>query len=56
MNERKVSPTGNGSPVATYGGYAKPVPVAARSIVRHSHVPAHTHGHCDFGGCLCWAF
>jgi predicted amidohydrolase YtcJ len=46
------------SPVATYGGYAKPVPIAARSMVRHS--PVHDHGHVqgqyDFGNCLCWAF
>ena len=48
------------SPVATCGGYAKPVPVAARSMVRHSrvhdHGHAHAHGRYDFGGCLCWAF
>jgi hypothetical protein len=42
------------SPVATYGGYAKPLPVAARSVVRHSR--AHSHAGYDFGGCLCWAF
>jgi predicted amidohydrolase YtcJ len=46
------------SPVATYGGYARAVPVAARSMVRHSlvHNHAHAHGRYDFGGCLCWAF
>jgi predicted amidohydrolase YtcJ len=46
------------SPVATYGGYAKPLPVAARSMVQHSPVTdhAHAHGRYDFGGCLCWAF
>lgn len=46
------------SPVAIYGGYAKPLPVAARSMVQHSSVPnhAHAHGEYDFGSCLCWAF
>jgi predicted amidohydrolase YtcJ len=46
------------SPVAIYGGYAKPVPVLARSTVQHSrvHGHAHAHGRYDFGGCLCWAF
>jgi predicted amidohydrolase YtcJ len=44
------------SPVATYGGYAKPLPVAARSMVQHSPVTGHYHGRYDFGGCLCWAF
>lgn len=44
------------SPVATYGGYAKPVPIAARSMVRHSPFHAHAHGRYDFGSCLCWAF
>jgi predicted amidohydrolase YtcJ len=44
------------SPVATYGGYAKPLPVAARSMVQHSPVPDHYHARYDFGGCLCWAF
>ena len=46
------------SPVATYGGYAKPglAPVLARSHLRHSDV--HNHGNADygFGDCLCWAF
>jgi predicted amidohydrolase YtcJ len=44
------------SPVATYGGYAKPLPVAARSMVQHSPVSHHAHRRYDFGGCLCWAF
>ena len=44
------------SPVAIYGGYAKPVPIAARSIMRHSRVHDHAHGRYDLGGCLCWAF
>jgi predicted amidohydrolase YtcJ len=41
------------SPVATYGGYAKPaiVPVLARSHVHNC--PNADYG---FGGCLCWAF
>jgi hypothetical protein len=44
------------SPVATYGGYAKPLPVAARSVVRHSRAHDHAHAGYDFGGRLCWAF
>jgi predicted amidohydrolase YtcJ len=44
------------SPVAIYGGYARPVPAMARSQVRHSHAQHRAHGHSDFGGCLCWAF
>jgi predicted amidohydrolase YtcJ len=44
------------SPVAIYGGYAKRLPVAARSMVQHSPVPDHAHGRYDFGGCPCWAF
>jgi predicted amidohydrolase YtcJ len=46
------------SPVATYGGYAKPglAPVLARSHVRHSDVHNHSHADHGFGDCLCWAF
>jgi hypothetical protein len=41
------------SPVAAFGGYAKPTrtPVTAHSPVAH----AHSHPHRGFG-CFCWAF
>jgi predicted amidohydrolase YtcJ len=44
------------SPVSVYGGYAKPLPVAACSMVQHSPVHAHANREYDFGSCLCWAF
>src|SRR5215468_5541262 len=44
------------SPVATYGGYAKPAPAMACSRVEHSRVHGHSHRGYDFGGFLCWAF
>jgi Amidohydrolase family len=44
------------SPVATYGGYARPLPIAARSKVAHTRAHDHAHGQYGFGGCLCWAF
>jgi len=46
------------SPVAIYGGYAKPslAPVLARSHVRHSDVHNHSNADYGFGDCLCWAF
>jgi predicted amidohydrolase YtcJ len=44
------------SPVSVYGGYAKPLPVAACSAVQHSTAPAHAHTEYKFGSCLCWAF
>ena len=49
------------SPVAAYGGYARPgkVPASARSGVAHVHKPNHRGANCgtvgDFG-CMCWAF
>jgi hypothetical protein len=49
------------SPVAAYGGYFKPTPapVAARSVLEHSHAGGHRcHDRQMTGGigCLCWAF
>jgi hypothetical protein len=49
------------SPVAAYGGYARPalVPASARSSVALTHRHKHSSADCgvagDFG-CLCWAF
>src|SRR5579862_1710759 len=49
------------SPVAAYGGYAKPTRVTA--VHRRSSAPTHVHAdrckHSEFAGgfgCLCWAF
>jgi len=51
------------SPVAQFGGYAKPAssPAHAFSQVRPTTRPAHTHKHSECPstggfGCLCWAF
>jgi len=49
------------SPVAQFGGYAKPVPspVHAFSQVRLQQNHGHTHSECPSTGgfgCLCWAF
>jgi hypothetical protein len=48
------------SPVAAYGGYAKPTTVtAAHRTSTPTHVHARRYKHSEFGsgfGCLCWAF
>ncbi len=49
------------SPVAHYGGYAKPVIVPAAVHLRNGHARSHMHFSADHGnggglGCLCWAF
>ena len=42
------------SPVAAYGGYAKPSAAPAFVHARSTH--AHRHEHAGGFGCLCWAF
>jgi hypothetical protein len=49
------------SPVAAYGGYAKPAlaPASARSSVALAHNHKHVSADCGVAGgfgCLCWAF
>jgi hypothetical protein len=47
------------SPVAAYGGYAKPIEVTASARVHHTHTHVHKASPCtDMPGfgCFCWAF